>query len=44
MTDPTPLDITDIPALRQLGEEMRASKPPRLLEQDREFVLVKCEE
>ncbi len=35
MTDPTPLDITNIPELRQLVEEMRASKQPRLLKQDR---------
>ncbi len=38
MTDPTPLDITNIPELRNLVEEMRASKQPRLLKQDREFV------
>ena len=38
MTDPTPLDITNIPELRHLVEEMRASKQPRLLKQDRESV------
>ena len=38
MTDPTPLDITNIPELRQLVEEMRAKKQPRLLKQDRESV------
>ena len=38
MTDPTPIDITNIPELRQLVEEMRASKQPRLLKQDRESV------
>jgi len=38
MTDPTPIDITNIPELRSLVEEMRASKQPRLLKQDRESV------
>jgi hypothetical protein len=38
MTDPTPLDITNIPQLRSLVTEMRASKKPRLLKQDRESV------
>ena len=38
MTDPTPLDITNIPELRHLVEEMRAKKQPRLLKQDRESV------
>lgn len=38
MIDPTPLDITNIPALRQLVEEMQAKKQPRLLKQDRESV------
>ena len=38
MTDPTPIDITNIPALRHLVEEMRATKQPRLLKQDRESV------
>jgi hypothetical protein len=34
MTDPTPIDITNIPELRSLVEEMRASKQQRLLKQD----------
>src|SRR5947209_907601 len=38
MIDPTPIDITNIPELRHLVEEMRASKQPRLLKQDRESV------
>ena len=38
MTDPTPLDITNIPELVHLVEEMRAKKQPRLLKQDRESV------
>lgn len=38
MTDPTPLDITNIPELRHLVEEMRAKKQPRLFKQDRESV------
>src|SRR5215469_7551266 len=38
MTNPTPIDITNIPELRHLVEEMRASKQPRLLKQDRESV------
>jgi hypothetical protein len=38
MTDPTPLDITNIPELVHLIEEMRAKKQPRLLKQDRESV------
>jgi hypothetical protein len=38
MTDPTPIDITNIPELRHLVEEMRESKQPRLLKQDRESV------
>ena len=38
MTDPTPLDITNLPELRHLVEEVRASKQPRLLKQDRESV------
>ena len=38
MTDPAPLDITNIPELRHLVEEMRAKKQPRLLKQDRESV------
>lgn len=40
MTDPTPLDITDIPALRHLVEEMRANKQPRILKEDRESVAI----
>jgi hypothetical protein len=35
MTNITPLDITYIPELRHLVEEMRESKQPRLLKQDR---------
>ncbi len=35
MTDPTPLDITNIPELRHLVDEMLESKQPRLLKQDR---------
>jgi hypothetical protein len=35
MTTPTPIDITNIPELRHLVEEMRESKNPRLLKQDR---------
>ncbi len=35
MTNLTPIDITNIPELRHLVEEMRASKQPRLLKQDR---------
>jgi hypothetical protein len=38
MTNPTPIDITNIPELRHLVEEMRASRQPRLLKQDRESV------
>ncbi|HEY6410406.1 MAG TPA: hypothetical protein VIY29_23385, partial [Ktedonobacteraceae bacterium] len=38
MTNPTPIDITNIPELRHLVEEMRASKQPRLLKQNRESV------
>ena len=38
MTDPTSLDITNIPELRHLVEEMRTKKQPRLLKQDRESV------
>jgi hypothetical protein len=38
MTTPTPIDITNSPELRHLVEEMRASKQPRLLKQDREPV------
>ena len=38
MTNPTPIDITNIPELRHLVEEMRASKQPRLFKQDRESV------
>ncbi len=38
MTTPTPIDITNIPELRHLVEEMRASKQPRLLKQDCESV------
>jgi hypothetical protein len=38
MTTPTPIDITNSPELRHLVEEMRASKQPRLLKQDRESV------
>jgi hypothetical protein len=38
MTDPTPIDITNIPELRNLVEEMRASKQPRILKQNRESV------
>jgi hypothetical protein len=38
MTNPTPIDITNIPELRHLVEEMRESKQPRLLKQDRESV------
>jgi hypothetical protein len=38
MTDPTPLDITNIPELVHLVKEMRAKKQPRLLKQDRESV------
>ncbi len=40
MTDPTPLDITNIPELRQLIAELRESKKPRLLKQDRESVAI----
>jgi len=32
MTNPTPIDITNLPELRHLVEEMRASKEPRLFE------------
>jgi len=35
MTSPTPLDITNIPELRHLVDEMRESKQPSLLKQDR---------
>ncbi len=35
MTNATPIDITNIPELRHLVEEMRESKQPRLLKQDR---------
>jgi hypothetical protein len=38
MTHPSPIDITNIPELVHLVEEMRASKQPRLLKQDRESV------
>lgn len=38
MTNTTPIDITNIPALRHLVEEMRANKQARLLKQDREPV------
>jgi hypothetical protein len=38
MSQPTPIDITNIPELRHLVEEMRASNKPRLLKQDRESV------
>jgi len=38
MTNPTPLDITNLPELRHLVEVMRASQQPRLLKQDRESV------
>jgi hypothetical protein len=38
MTHPTPIDITNSPELRHLVEELRASKTPRLLTQDRESV------
>ncbi len=38
MTTPTPIDITNIPELRHLVGEMRASKQPRLLKQDCESV------
>ena len=38
MTNPTPIDITNIPELGHLVEEMRASNKPRLLKQDRESV------
>jgi hypothetical protein len=38
MTNPSPIDITSIPELVHLVEEMRASKQPRLLKQDRESV------
>jgi hypothetical protein len=38
MTDPTPLDITNIPEFLRLVEELRASQQPRLLKQNRESV------
>jgi hypothetical protein len=38
MLHPTPIDITNLPELRHLVEEMRVSKQPRLLKQDRESV------
>jgi len=38
MTNTIPIDITNIPELRHLVEEMRESKQPRLLKQDRESV------
>jgi hypothetical protein len=38
MINPTPIDITNIPELLHLVEEMRASQQPRLLKQDRESV------
>jgi hypothetical protein len=38
MTHPTPIDITNIPELRHLVEEMRARRQPCLLKQDRESV------
>jgi len=34
MTNPTPLDITNIPYLRHVVEELRTTKQPRLLKQD----------
>ena len=38
MTNPAPIDITNIPELVHLVKEMRARKKPRLLKQDRESV------
>jgi len=34
MTDPTPIDITNIPELVRIAEEVEASKKPRLLKRD----------
>jgi len=34
MTDPAPIDITNIPELVRIAEEVEASKKPRLLKRD----------
>ena len=38
MNTSTPIDITNIPALRRIVAEMKSAKQPRLLKQDSETV------